>query len=191
MEIKPIEQGILPDRIMKKLSKEVIAQLERNQPDFELGQLATLQLVCKGQDKCPYKGRCPVQGNELLDESCPLELLYQRRWFNEYLDSFQVQQSDRQQASLINSLVATELQLMRQQQQLQHDGMEELVITESENGKKIERKLHSIYQLVENLENRKVKLLKSLTELYGGQSVNIVGDLSSLLSKFNKDGKQT
>jgi len=68
--------------------------------------------------------------------------------------------------------------------------MEELVITESENGKKIERKLHSIYQLVENLENRKVKLLKSLTELYGGQSVNIVGDLSSLLSKFNKDGKQ-
>jgi len=30
MEIKPIEQGILPDRIMKKLSKEVIAQLERN-----------------------------------------------------------------------------------------------------------------------------------------------------------------
>jgi len=67
--------------------------------------------------------------------------------------------------------------------------MEELVITESEQGKKIEKKLHSIYQLVENLENRKLKLLKSLNELYGGQSVNIVGDLSSVLSKFNKDKK--
>lgn len=173
---------------MKKLSKELVNQLEQNQPEFELGQLSTLQLICKGTEKCPYKGRCPITDG-LPGESCPLELLYQRRWYNEYTDSFQVQQNDKQQASLINSLVATELQLMRQQQQLQYDGMEELVITESEQGKKIEKKLHSIYQLVENLENRKLKLLKSLNELYGGQSVNIVGDLSSVLSKFNKDKK--
>lgn len=179
----------LPERVVKRLGKNVLAEIEQ-QEHFDKGQLQTLQITCKGKDKCPYGTECPLS-KPPVEERCQLEIYYQEKWFNEYSDQYNADVSNRSLVSLIISLVSVEIQLMRQQQIIAKEGFEQMIVTETEDGKKkFDKKLHNVIQLIDMLEKRKTSILKELSNAQTTKQTNqIVGDIAQLLSMTKKSGE--
>lgn len=150
-----------------------------------MGQLQTVQIKCKGKKKCVYEQDCPFEA-PAVGQPCQLEVYYQQKWAADYMNEFGIFAGERQLMSLISSLVQTELQLMRQQAQLQNDGLEQIVITETESGdKRIDKKLHNMITLIDQLERRKIQLLKRIKEeTEQRQTEQVVGNIVDLLSSM-------
>lgn len=194
LELDKITKNYLPERVMKKLSDKQMQEFEQNVNNFSNGQLQTQQMMCKGDaDKCPYRHDCPFYKSKEYPKGdrCPLELYYAQKWLDEYIKTFSINEEDKHHISLLVSLVVIEVQLMRQQQQVQAEGFEQNVVYKGkEETITIDKKLHNALLLIEQLENRKFKLYKMLQEISEqNKSYQMVGDISSILSKINKGGK--
>lgn len=178
-----VKNNQLPERIQKKIKPEVIQQIEEHE-EFDKGQLQTLAMKCKGKDKCPYGIDCPLDKPK-LGNRCQLEIYYQEKWFDDYIASFGLEPSNKTYTNLVVSLVQVEVQLMRQQSIIQEEGFQQTVVTETADGKKrYDKKLHNVLTLIEQLENRKVKILKELKGLQTQTNTEqIVGDLAKLFQK--------
>ena len=176
----------LPERLVKKIGQDVLAQIEE-QSEYDKGQLNTLVQFCRGKQKCPYGPECPVK-TPPAGERCPLELYYQEKWFDEYVSSYNVLPSDKKMQAFIVSLVQIEIQLMRQQSIIQSEGFEQVIVTETEDGrKKYDKKLHNVLTLINQLEDRKTKIMKQLDSLQQTKATqNIIGDLAQALSQQQK-----
>ena len=186
---KEAQRQSLPERVVKKLGRNVLAELEDHE-EFDKGQLQTLALVCKGKDKCPYGTDCPVS-KPPVSERCPMEIYYQEKWFAEYCESYNIDPVDKSQASLVVSLISVEIQLMRQQSIIAKEGFEQMVVTESEDGrKKYDKKLHNVLQLIDQLEKRKATIIKEIRNSVSTKQTNqIVGDIAQILSMSKKSGE--
>ena len=178
-----LEKPHLPERLVQKIGSDALAQIEE-QNEYEKGQLTTLVQYCRGKNKCPYGPECPIK-NPPAGERCPLELYYQEKWFDEYVQSYNILPSDKKMQTLVVSLVAIEIQLMRQQAIIQQDGFEQTIVTETEDGrKKYDKKLHNVLTLINQLEDRKAKIMKQLDSMVQTKNTEtIIGDLAQMLSK--------
>lgn len=177
-----IEQPKLPSRVFSKLKPEVIEAIERKNPHFDFGQLQTLQFLCNGKNKCPYRQDCPFD-EQPVGERCQLELYYQEKWLSDYLRQFGISQTEKTLLSIVVSLVTVDIQLMRQQSQLQQEGFEQYIFVETEDGnKKVDKKLHNLLSLVDTLERRKISLIKQIKEDVGNQQTQkILGSIVDIL----------
>lgn len=177
-----LKRQSLPERVVKKIGVDQLQKIETNL-DFDKGQLQTIAQICKGKEKCAYGSECPLQ-DQPVNQRCPVEIYYQERWAQDYRTSYAIDQTNRQYDQMIVSLVAVDIELLRARQIIQKEGFEEVVVTESEDKKRIEKKLHSVIQLINTLEDRKLKLIKELKGmLQQEQTTQIFGDLASRLSK--------
>ena len=176
----------LPERVQQRIGKDVLAQIEE-QSEYDRGQLQTLAQFCKGKDSCQYGQECPIK-DPTVGQRCQLELYYSEKWFNDYVESYNVEPSDRKLQQLIVSLVQVDIQLMRQQQIIQHDGFEQYIVTETEAGdRKFDKKLHNVLTLVNQLEDRRTKIMKQLSEfVQSKQTQDVIGDIAQLLSYKDK-----
>ena len=154
---------------------------------MDLGQLATVQQICKGKEKCPYRRDCPFE-TPPVDEQCALEVYYQQKWTNEYMNEYGVFPGERQLMSLIQSLVSIDIQLMRQNAHISQEGLEQYIYVEDENGKKkVDKKLHNLFALIDQLEKRRQQLLKQIKEeTQTKQAQQVFGNIVDLLSKNEK-----
>ena len=180
------EMQHLPDRIQSKLGKDILAQIEE-QTEYDRGQLQTIAQVCKGKESCQYGQECPLKQVE-TGQRCQLEIYYCEKWFNDYVESYNIEPQDRKLQQLVVSLVSIDIQLMRQQQIISRDGFEQYIVTEAENGgKKFDKRLHNVLTLVNQLEDRRTKVMKQLQEfVQSKQTQDVIGDIAQLLSYKDK-----
>lgn len=182
---------MLPDRVLQTMSERTISKVGQQaieqiaeKQEFDKGQLQTLQMICKGIDKCPYGTDCPLQQPE-EHKRCQLEIVYQEKWYNEYQQQYGIEHNDKRYQSILTTLISIEIQLMRQQQIISKEGFEQIVVTETEDGKKkYDKKLHNVLQLIDKLEDRKLKVIKELKDVQVQQQTQqLLGDITQLFNK--------
>lgn len=172
-------------KIESKIGIKRIEEIEQS-PELLTGQVHTVQMRCNGKQKCPYGDECPVS-EPPVGKKCALELYQQHNMYLQLIDKFNAHNNETLK-QLIRSLVSVEIQLARQNAIIQSEGFEQYIVTESEDGKKtVQKKLHNVTVLIDQLENRKVKILKQIQdEIQHSNATAIAGDLAQLFEYLKK-----
>ena len=157
----------LPKRVQRYLNEEQIKDLDNNKDILARGDISTIQMMCRGKEKCPYGESCPFQNSAPpIGKPCPLEAMYQEQWLEDYIKAYGLDPGKKSHIALVQAIVTTDIELMRARAQLQYEGFEEhIYIEEEDEGKRRvrhEKKLHNLVELIDRLEKRKLQYLREL-----------------------------
>ncbi len=144
-------------------SKSLFQRIEK----LQTGSLYTNQKVCKGIAKCEYGESCVYcqQGiEEPIGYKCPYEQQLQKKYFEEFMNTFDVRQENSHEISLIIDLVQIEILLTRSSQRLQDM---DIVIEDSvKKGDQYfsSKQQNPILDVIMNLQKQKQKILEQFKQ---------------------------
>lgn len=179
------DEKALPERVQNMMMQRVMQLRE--------GAVFTVAMECKGFERCPYGSRCPYKVQEGLEppigETCPLEEYLSALWYEEYITEYEVKFGKRTEEQLVATLVMIDVELSRANAKIARDGMEQLVITEfEEGGKKIDTKLHTLYAHINNLHVRRDRIIETLSKKKSSKANLSPADyIETIMKNVNKN----
>ncbi len=155
----------LPDGMALVVSEDELKRIESAVRRLTRGSAYTGILDCFGPEKCVYGKSCPFYGTEVdypLLQKCPFERAMADAWMDDYVESLGIDTGDKAELVLVEKLVEIDIEEARARAKLAKEDFEQVVVTENENGKRFERKLHNAVAYIEKLEKRRMTILKAL-----------------------------
>lgn len=187
LDIQDINQCIDDEQYkLDAQSKILFQRIEK----LQTGTLYTNQKVCKGIHKCEYGTSC-VYNQQGLEEpigmKCPYEQQLQKKYFEEFMNTFDVKQNNSHEISLIIDLVQIEILLTRSSQRLQD--MDVIVEDTVKKGEAsvISKQQNPVLDIIMNLQKQKQKLIeqfKQTRQQNKKEDANVNNELNELMEKI-------
>lgn len=128
------------------------------------GLYAAIPLMCKGE-RCPYAEVCPLLsgGMDPSGSRCPLEIGLIMKRYEEYKDTFGIEEDNVVDMGFVKDLVDYDVQLFRAENKIamQGDFIEEVVVTVTDGGQEITApRISQAADYKEKISNKKHKVLQ-------------------------------
>lgn len=111
--------GYLPDHVRDRIKSTTITRDQAGRMTRQIrvlsqGIWSVFPMICSG-DRCPYRGRCPLQTEGLspTGESCPLEMYMMAQYMQDYMGALNVLQADKVEMDQVGTVVMCDMIIMR------------------------------------------------------------------------------
>lgn len=182
----PLDVNEVLKFVPDKFNQDEKAAIQNAVLNMSAGVLFTFLLECKAE-KCIYGASCPFYSTKKFPkgEKCPMERALAEKWTREYMEQFDVSFKERTDVTMIQTLVETDIEIMRAKAELASEGFREVVVTETETSKTFSKKLNDLVMAVEKWHEKRMRILKALnaTRESGAKKVS---DPSVLAAKMKQ-----
>jgi hypothetical protein len=175
--IKPYVEVLSIDEVSEYIddlddfSDEEKVMISQRLEKFSGGSIYTSVVMCRGEERCSYSPECPFAPDYPEGKKCPVERALANKWFQEYMVSLGVDMSNRSEVSMLQTIVAIELHLMRANSELSYQGLQQKVYKSAgDDTTIIERKEHSLIATIGRLNDQKIKLIKAFNATREGSN---------------------
>jgi len=198
VEIVNIEHPVIQE-IIKYYSDEHIDGITFTEREMEriiryaqslnYGTAVWVPLICTGQALCVYKHVCPIIDKAPLGKKCIWEMQAVQKWFDDYVQSLEVDTNDKIERSQIMELVEADILNARASAVLGREGfvMENPVGTNPDTGETIfHKELHIAMQIKEKAQFRRDRIMKAFIATRDSKVKSMKGMVADSTEYFAK-----